>query len=348
MVAFGVERDARSRVLASIGATGLGAMPGDDALETARIVVGESPDLPFLVELPQRGPWAAPDGRSTAFLAELHVDLQPAGWRLVPRPGMDERRRDSLLARDLDAIEEAVAVRTGPVKVQLMGPWSLAAVLELPRAGRVLGDAGAVRDLCAALAEGANRHVSEVRRRTGCDVVVQVDEPMLSVVLEGGVATASGLGRIAAVPSNQARDALIELVDAVLGAGGIPVAALPSATGLVELARSAGFEGIAIDLGRIDRSDDETFGAALESGMQLLAGVVEPGSPEDVDPRTVLRPLQDLWHRLGLESQLAPPLVVITPRTGLANCSPDQAKAALTVAHRTGAWLHSEPEEWVR
>ena len=32
------------------------------------------------------------------------VELTPAGWRLVPRPGIDQRRAEELLLRDLDAL----------------------------------------------------------------------------------------------------------------------------------------------------------------------------------------------------------------------------------------------------
>ena len=45
-------------------------------------------------------------GRGALFLTDLHIDLQPAGWRLVDRPGHDERRGRDLLERDLDAFEE--------------------------------------------------------------------------------------------------------------------------------------------------------------------------------------------------------------------------------------------------
>ena len=45
----------------------------------------------------------------------------------------------------------------GALKVQLAGPWTLAASLDLPRGGRGARDAGAVRDLVASLAETVAR-----------------------------------------------------------------------------------------------------------------------------------------------------------------------------------------------
>ena len=74
-------------------ATGVGSLPGTDPREAAAVVAGELPDLPHLPELPGRGPGADMVGRTAArCCVDLHVDLQPSGWRLVDRPGMDERR----------------------------------------------------------------------------------------------------------------------------------------------------------------------------------------------------------------------------------------------------------------
>ena len=43
--------------------------------------------------------------RSTCRRASVGLaDLTPAGWRLVPRPGMDQRRAAEFLERDLDAL----------------------------------------------------------------------------------------------------------------------------------------------------------------------------------------------------------------------------------------------------
>ena len=96
--------------------------------------------------------------RAVAVLTELAADLQPAGWRLTggsdPRASLDQRRARSLLAEDLDVLEELADGYTGPLKLQLTGPWTLAATVELPRGDKVLADHGARRDLAEALAMG--------------------------------------------------------------------------------------------------------------------------------------------------------------------------------------------------
>src|ERR1700712_2949207 len=108
-------------------ATGVGSLPGTDPAEALRVVLGELPGFAHLPELPDRGAGADLLGRSAALLVDLAVDLTPAGWRLVPRPGIDLRRAREFLDRDLDAVHEVAEGWVGPFKVQAAGPWTLAA-----------------------------------------------------------------------------------------------------------------------------------------------------------------------------------------------------------------------------
>ncbi|MBA2716388.1 MAG: methionine synthase, partial [Propionibacteriales bacterium] len=161
-------------------ATGVGSMPGEDYFESTRVVLGELGDLPHVVELPSRGPTASMIGRTLALVSELGADLQPAGWRLTDSPGLDHRRAKSLLGHDLDVTEELAQGHSGRFKVQVAGPWTLAATVERQRGDKVLSDFGARRDLAQALAEGVGDHVAAVQRRIpGAEIVVQVDEPSL-------------------------------------------------------------------------------------------------------------------------------------------------------------------------
>ena len=65
---------------------------GTDPVEALRLVAGELPELAHLPELPGRGAGADIIGRTPALLVDISVDLSPAGWRLSPRPGVDQRR----------------------------------------------------------------------------------------------------------------------------------------------------------------------------------------------------------------------------------------------------------------
>ena len=190
-------------------------MPADDPRDAAATVVGELPDWTHLPELPARGVAAGMLGRTAALLADLYVDLQPAGWRIVDRPGLDHQRAVDLLRRDLDEFEEAAQGYTGLVKIQAAGPWTLSAGIELHRGDRMLSDPGAVRDLAQSLGEGLRRHAAEVARRVaGATVVVQLDEPSLPAVIAGHIRTASGFGALREIPRPDATDGLRTVIDA--------------------------------------------------------------------------------------------------------------------------------------
>ena len=191
-------------------ATGIGSMPGTSPAEAIAVVLGELPDFPHLPELPARGPGSDLTGRTAALLVDLPVETGPRGWRFALRPGRDQRRAAGLLAEDLDAMQEAADGYAGPVKIQLAGPWTLAATIELNRSQNpALADPGAVADLITSLAEGAAAHVAEVRKRLpAATVVLQLDEPALPAVLAGAVPTASGLNRVGAVDTTVTSDGL--------------------------------------------------------------------------------------------------------------------------------------------
>src|SRR3954453_22653999 len=227
-------------------ATGVGSMPGDDIDSVLGAVADALPDLPHLPELPARGAGSDMIGRAAAQLVDLHVDLQPAGWRLVPRPGLDEIRAQDRLRPDLDALVPALPGYDGDFKVQLTGPWTMAATLELPRGGKAVGDRGATRDLAASLAEAARDHLANVARRLpAARLVLQLDEPALPAVLAGSVPTESGFGRVAAIEPLGVRARLATLVAPVA----VPVVANCCASAPpVRLLADSGAAAVSVDL----------------------------------------------------------------------------------------------------
>jgi len=322
----------------TVVATGIGSMPGEDATayaEALRLALGETPDLPFLPELPGRGAPASMTGRALAVVAELGADLQPAGWRLTDAPGVDHRRARSLLAQDLDLLEEQAQGFTGRLKAQVAGPWTLAATVERPKGDRVLADHGARRELAQALAEGLRDHVADLRRRVpGADLLVQVDEPALPVVLAGGVPTASGLHRHRTVHPPEASQALEWVFAAVREAGATPVAHCCAADAPVDLLLGAGAQGVSVDLDVLRVGAYDALAGALEKGHAVMLGVVpatDPDTPptDDAVTERVLRVLD----MLGLDPQTAGDLVV-TPSCGLAGAGPAWARRALALSER--------------
>lgn len=323
-------------------ATGVGSLPGDDIDAAAALVFDELPDFPHLPELPGRGPGADMIGRSAAVLVDLYVDLQPAGWRLVPRPGADDRRARELLERDLDALVPIAASFDGPFKLQLAGPWTIAASLQTDR-GPVLSDRGAVRDLVESLAEGLRAHVDEVRRRMpAATLTVQLDEPSLPAVLAGMVPTASGLSRIAPVEEPDAEDALRSMVQAVEQ----PVAVHCCASDVpVRLLHSAGFTAVSLDLAHavLDR---DALGAAIDGGMHLWTGLVPALGPGVAPPvREVVHPVRRLWHELGFGPELLLERLTVTPACGLAGASIGWARTAMRLVRQAARVLSEAPEE---
>ena len=268
-------------------ATGVGSMPGTDPLETMRLIVGELPDLPFLAELPGRGPGADLTGRTAAMLAELPAETTPRGWRLAGRPGRDLRRAQSLLARDLDALEEVAEGYTGVLKISACGPWTMAATIELARSQEpVLADRGAVSDLTASLAEGVTGHVAEVAARVpGARLLLQLDEPALPAVLAGAVPSASGLNRVRAVEPADAEAGLRTVLTAA-GAAGAPVLVHCCAPSVpLGMIRDAGAAAAGIDLGQLRPGEEDVLAAAVEAGLGIFAGAV-PATPAPVPARS--------------------------------------------------------------
>ena len=324
-------------------ATGVGSLPGTDIDQAVSLVFDTLPDLPHVPELPARGAGADMIGRTSAALVDLHVDLQPAGWRLVPRAGLDERNAAALLERDLDALLP-FADFDGTVKVQLVGPWTLAAQLELPRGGKVLADRGATRDVTDALSETARVHVGEVRRRLpAADVVLQLDEPSLPTVLAGVVPTESGFGRIPARDSPDVVAGLAATIEPI----DVPVVVhCCAAEPPIALIQQAGATAISFDLAAAGVSLDlDHVGESVERGLALWLGVlpaIGPGVPPTV--RDVLAPVRALWSRLGFEIDRLPEVVTLTPACGLAGASSGWARSALRLVVQAARALSEAPE----
>ncbi|WP_435058993.1 methionine synthase [Streptomyces sp. bgisy060] len=323
-------------------ATGVGSLPGGDAREAAKTVTGSFEDFPFLAELPARGPGADMIGRTIGMLVDLYAHVEPSGWRISDRPGRDTRRARSWLGEDLDALEEFTQGYEGPLKVQAVGPWTLAAALEL-RGGEVaLGDTGACRDLAGSLAEGLRAHLAELRKRVpGARPVLQLDEPSLTAVLQGRVRTASGYRTHRAVDRQVVESALRDVVAVHDGPVTVHTCAPEVPFGLL---RRAGVDGISFDFGLLTERDEESIGEAVEAGTKLFTGVVPSTDAALSDPGGSVMGVRTLWRRLGLDPGTLAESVVVTPTCGLAGASPGYARAALAHCVRAARSLADNPE----
>ena len=344
-------------------------MPGTDPMEAARIIAGELPDFPHLAELPGRGPGADLTGRAAALLVDIPAEITPRGWRIAERPGRDLRRARSLLSSDLDAMEEALDGYAGPLKIQLAGPWTLAATMEQPRSlNPALADPGLVADLASSLAEGAAAHVAEVAKRLpGAALVVQLDEPALPAVAAGAVPTPSGLSRVRAVEEEVLRERLHEVLAAVTPGGTTPLDP-PAHGGLLAphtprppgptrkytlvhccsrdlpfgIIIGAGADGVSLDLGQLQREDYDELAAVAEAGAGLLAGALPDFSyPErtGVTPTDTAKAVREVWRKMALPPARCAEQVVVTPACGLADASPSQARETLRLCREAARIL---------
>jgi hypothetical protein len=325
-------------------------MPGADALEAARTVVGELPDLPYLPELPGRGAGADLIGRTAALLVDLAVELVPSGYRVTARPGRDHRHAVDLLRGDLDALEEAVdsaGTRPTALKVQAAGPWTLTSEIELRTGHKVLTDRGALREFAASLAEGLRVHAAEVSRRLGVATVVQLDEPGLPTVLAGGVPTPSGYGSVPAVPDSDAA----ALLQAVLDALPVPrIVHCCAPRPPLALLNRAGADALAVDaelLAGAPRSTIDALGEAWEAGTTVMLGLA-PALPPATPPTLLelARPALDLVDRLGFPREMLAQRCVPSPTCGLAGATTDWARRALTLVRELGQAFIDPPDSW--
>ncbi len=319
----------------SVGATAAGDWPGTDPHEANRAVRGElgGANLPFLPSLPARGPGSDAVGRTLGILVDLPFDLQPHGWRLVQRPGRDQRRAESALSSDINALGDVAGTEERPASrltLHLRGPLSLAAGVHLHNGERVLVDHGARRELYASLAAGAAdlvRRVSAVAR--GAEVLLHLDEPDAGAVLAGRVPTASGYRTLRAIDRREATEAW-DLVTASAVAAGAAAAVLVPGGGDVALdaARAGTATGLSLDLPGISDRQWEALAEDIEAGRPLELAIL--------DPRTALPQVTVLaetvlaaWRRVGLPVATLGALTV-TAGPGLEDRAPGDATRVLT------------------
>ncbi|WP_284979759.1 hypothetical protein [Arthrobacter sp. fls2-241-R2A-200] len=318
-------------------ATALGSWPGIDPVEAAEVIRGElgDPHAPFLAELPGRGVGSDPIGRTGSMLVDMAIDVQPHGWRLVDNPGRDAQRARSALATDLNILADTAGAedsRASELKIQLVGPLTIAANLYLHNGERALLDYGARRDIAESLAVGVADHIRRVSGAVpGAEVVVQIDEPDVAAVMAGTIPTASGYRTLRSVPGDEVSGAWRLVIDALKAAGVVEVViSVPEIEAPIERIIGAGADGVAVPLRALTSRQWEQLAAAVESGKRLWAGALPTSDAQAELPRTaeIVASIERPWRQLGLPlSGLA--ALRVTPSSGLAHLTPARAKAVL-------------------
>jgi methionine synthase II (cobalamin-independent) len=340
------DRDLAPPVHSFATATGIGSWPGTSAREAAEIVVGELHRLPHLVELPARGIGADLIGRAGALLVDITIDTVPRGYRIAAGRSNVTRRAVSLLAEDIDALEEAWekaglrgAGRT--VKVQAPGPITLAAHLELGGGHRAITDQGAVRDLARSLAEGVAAHRAEIARRLECAVVVQFDEPSLPAALAGRLTGVTGLSAVHPVDESVAAALLDECVSVVGG----EVALHSCAAGLPwPMLQRSTLGAVSFDLSTLTPDALDGVGEFVESGRTVMLGVIPVTAPDRrPSAEEVAGSVVDFTDRLGFSRSVLPDRIGVTPMCGLAGATLGWARTAIELAQKAADAIADDP-----
>ena len=282
-------------------------------------------------------------GMLSAVSQEFSIETTPRGWRFVNHAGKDTRRAQSFLNEDLDALEDVTQGYAGPLKLQVAGPWTLAAVIELASGERALKDPSACRDIASALQEAIGVQVEQVQRRVPrARIVVQVDEPALAQVLEGSIGTASGLSTYSAVDEQVASPILAGVMSAIAEAGATPGIHCCAGHPPIDLLAGTGAAFLSLDLLR--DLDQDMLGAAWEGGIGLLAGTIPSVGQRAVSDTRASAPVRELASRLGLDDARYLAQVVVTPTCGMAGASPQWVRAAYETVRAAARVLRGDEE----
>ncbi|WP_191089734.1 uroporphyrinogen decarboxylase/cobalamine-independent methonine synthase family protein [Nesterenkonia ebinurensis] len=274
-----------------------------------------APHHSALLELPGRRHHGSLLGRATAQLSELYAELTSYGWRLVPRPGADHQRASTLLTSDVNTLAEIRGERAeqggtpGPLRLEMLGPVSLATQLHLPNGEKVLIDHGARRDLAESLAAGAAEHIQHALRSVRPpELTVTMLEPDYQRVRTGSVPTVSGYQTIRSLPRDETRQLLGTFITALRSAGAENIIldlGRPAEAEHIEDFRGWGgptVDGFALPLHRVKATDWERTAGLVESDAQILADLLHPREPHDALPEVsqLAARIAEPWQKLGM------------------------------------------------
>lgn len=284
-----------------MGAYGLGELPGKSAAEVADIIQGETGDLLHIPQLPARGLGADLIGRTVGLLDMINVDRGARSWVMSTRPSRLTHLTGDFLDMDLDACEETWGTGVDKLKIQVAGPWTLGARIELANGHRVLSDRGAMRDLTQALIAGIDAHARKVAGRFRAEVQVQIDEPELKSLIDGSLPGTSTFDIILAVNVADASERLQQVFSSIEGPTYLNL------TGQIptwDVARGAGADTVQISMDQVRGNEHlDGFGETITSGIRLGLGIT---TGKDVVDELLERPRQKavevarFFDRLGV------------------------------------------------
>ncbi|MCS4491836.1 hypothetical protein N7326_05560 [Corynebacterium sp. ES2794-CONJ1] len=270
-----------------------GEFPGTDLESAADIISSETGSLRAIPRLVQRGLGADLVGHTMAVIEELPVDIGPRSWRLSARPQQISRRLFDMRERDLDQLVEFWG--RGDIHCHVMGPWSLASRIELPRGHRAITDRGAVEEIFTLFAAGVQQHILDLKKRFGKRVTLAIYEPDVKDLMRGTLPGTSDFDRIPAMNMEDLAPRLAHCVSV-----------LPNDNTWLylrsredfQIVQHAQFPGLMADIDSLCTAEIlDACGEAVASGMPLALGAVNPKKPYESETdlaQRVIR-LADEW-----------------------------------------------------
>lgn len=328
-------RSSDKRGALSLGlASSIGSLPHQDAAAAVDLVLRTQARLPAAPSLPRRSPvegmlaqaaWGVPgvtvdpDGELTVDPAAVDPEAPVADPELTGEPWVGMR-----------AFLDAVATRTGPIKLQLTGPVTLG--LALHRAGLDVDTAFAVA--ASAVRQRAEAIIAVATKRApAAPLVVFVDEP--------------GLVGCTAAGFPLTLDDTIDLVS-----GALATLEPWAVTGLHccgdtdwKALLQAGPEILSLPVDIDVDAAGGALGAFIERGGWLAWGAVPTDRPLGTSVDRLWRSLSMRWCELvqaGCDPVLLRTQAMVTPSCGLALHGPTQAERVLALTADLANRLHDQ------
>ena len=286
----------------------LGVMPGTDMVAAADVIAGETGDVRAIPRLPARGIMSDAVGATCALLPDAPVAAGPRSWRLEARPQLITRRLWDQAERDLDLLEAEWGSSGFTVQVAALGPWSLAAQVELSNGHLAVTDPGALHDLTEIVTYGLAEHASRLRRRFHGEVNIQVNEPLLAALNRGEIAGTNDFDVLRPIPVKELGERLHYVFESLpgrrlLGSGSRP---------LFDVACIAQPDAIIVPQSALVGSELlDGCAATLDAGIGVSLGCVTLGNDVD-DARDVAIQIAQLFDELCMDRAIIPELVDVT------------------------------------
>ncbi|PIF01165.1 MAG: hypothetical protein CR979_02260, partial [Propionibacterium sp.] len=225
----------------------------------------------------------------------------------------------------------------GTIKVAICGPWTLAALLGRSRGDVALADSGARRDICQALAVGISTLFDDLSKRLPkVNFRLQIDEPMLPMVLAGEIPTASGYRRI---PKIDTSEVVVGFSD--MAAGAILHCCAPA--NLWAIAEQAGFTGLHLNIFECDNETFDGLATWLETEHEVVLGILDSSALNQLpNTASLTRESLAIINKLEMAPQLITDQVLLSPVCGLANWQISSARKAMRIVSQCVEYVDAE------